>query len=82
MEIASLILILTRAPVKKNPVSKLLKDSYPSLVDHSERILSLAFPASADDGYLPPRISHAPHANPAVQLARAVGRMVYSVTAL
>ncbi|PVF98821.1 hypothetical protein CPB86DRAFT_825519 [Serendipita vermifera] len=82
MEIASFILVFIHAPVAKNPVSKLLNESYPSLVDHSERILSLAFPSTPNNTSSRPKVSHAPYANPVVQLGRAIGRMVYSVTPL
>jgi sorting and assembly machinery component 37 len=78
--VASHILLLKHAPLLNNHLLPLLKESHPALVEHAERILALAFPTNTGDTvHGDVEVIQAPHANPIIQLGRAVGRTLQAV---
>ncbi|KAG8839143.1 hypothetical protein FRC18_000530 [Serendipita sp. 400] len=80
-QIASCVLILENAKLPKNPLHTLLHDSYPHILEHAQRTMSLAFPQLSSDqqGNSAPKVSTLPHANVVVQIGRAMRRVAQSI---
>ncbi|KAG8805661.1 hypothetical protein FRC17_005401 [Serendipita sp. 399] len=81
-QVAACVLIVEHAPLPKNTLRTLLHEAYPRILQHAERMMSLAFPPLSDEqqqGTSAPKVSRAVHANPAVQLGRALRRVVDSI---
>lgn len=78
-QVAACILLLRNAQTAKNPIPALLDEFYPKIAEHSDRILSLAFPAD-EKAKAQVTVGVASHANPLVQLGRAVHRVIKSVS--
>ncbi|KAF8503116.1 hypothetical protein JB92DRAFT_812869 [Gautieria morchelliformis] len=76
--LASLILLLTNAPLPNSALKDLLRASYPSLISHATRIHTLAFPSSPSASNPRPHILPPKRMNPLMIFKRSLSHFSMS----